>query len=292
MGEAVAVPLVTSLDKYGQGLYAFSSRVVAVPYGMFTNDDLFKKLGLQVPQTFSQLLDVCQKAKADGTPAVLLAGGNASTLERSQLLIVETWRCPTVYGKDKHWAAKQEAGTVTFDGTAGWHQALQEFVDMNSAGCFQPGASGTTSASAEAEFAQGQGLMLAGLSQKRARSTPPARSSPTPSTRSRAGTAANQTRTFINLERTPERQRALAGSEPGRRADVHRLRCATEAGRAVRADRGWPDAVRVPQGTDPAVHVRSLVAPVFSRQRVRRSTRPRPGGTKTSCSRSRMTGSG
>ena len=67
-----SLPLVTSLSKYGQGLFAFDPTVS--PYGVFTNDDLFKKLGLTVPQTFSQLLEVCQKAKAAGTVAVQLGG--------------------------------------------------------------------------------------------------------------------------------------------------------------------------------------------------------------------------
>jgi raffinose/stachyose/melibiose transport system substrate-binding protein len=52
---------------------------------------------------------------------------------------------------------------VSFDGTSGWHQALQEFIDMNNAGCFQPGAAGTSSASSVPQFAQGQGLMMTGV---------------------------------------------------------------------------------------------------------------------------------
>jgi raffinose/stachyose/melibiose transport system substrate-binding protein len=67
----------------------------------------------------------------------------------------------TVYGKDKHWARDLRAGRVTFEGTPGWHRALQRFVDMNNAGCFQPGSIGTTIPSALAQFAQGQGLMFA-----------------------------------------------------------------------------------------------------------------------------------
>jgi len=50
---------------------------------------------------------------------------------------------------------------VSFDGTAGWHQALQEFVDMNKAGCFEPGVA---AADGLALFAQGQGLMYIGPS--------------------------------------------------------------------------------------------------------------------------------
>ena len=60
-----SLPSVTSLSKYGKGLYVFEPQVA--PYGVFTNNTLFAKLGLKVPQTFAQLLDVCRKAKAAGT---------------------------------------------------------------------------------------------------------------------------------------------------------------------------------------------------------------------------------
>ena len=185
---------MTSLDKHGPSLYAFEPGVTVM--GMLTNDDLFEKLGLAVPQTFSQLLDVCQKAKADGTPAVLVAGGNAINL---QILIVDL-AAATVYGKDKHWAAKQEAGTVTFDGTPGWHQALQELIDMNDAGCFEPGVAG--SMSEVAPFAAGQGLMLAGLSNMKPQTDALNAGfndsfHPFP-----GGTVANQTETFVNLSNT------------------------------------------------------------------------------------------
>ncbi len=146
------VPLVTSLDKYGHSLYAFSPQLAL--FGVMTNDDLFENLGLKVPQTFAQLLDLCRKAKAAGTVAMLTS---ADAQEVSNLLA--TLAVGTLYGKDRQWAGKQRAGKMTFQGTPGWHQALQEYIDMNDAGCFQPGFTGTTQASAHAQFAQGQGLM-------------------------------------------------------------------------------------------------------------------------------------
>jgi raffinose/stachyose/melibiose transport system substrate-binding protein len=148
-----SLPIVTSLSKYGQGLFAFDPTVS--PYGVFTNDELFKKLGLTVPQTFAQLLDVCQKAKAAGTVAVQIGGIGGTAI--SNLLV--NLAVATVYGKDPHWGHELRTGTVSFDGTAGWHEALQEFIDMSNAGCFEPGLSGTTSSAAEGQFAQGQGLM-------------------------------------------------------------------------------------------------------------------------------------
>ena len=149
-----SLPLVISLSKSGQGLYTFLTTLG--PQGVFTDDALFRKLGLRVPQTFPQLLALCRQAKADGTVALVLDGANQGDLALDIFDLAAT----TVYAKDKHWPAELKAGAVTFDGTPGWHRALQELIDMNNAGCFQPGASGTSEASAIAQFAQGQGLMI------------------------------------------------------------------------------------------------------------------------------------
>jgi raffinose/stachyose/melibiose transport system substrate-binding protein len=151
-----SLPLVISADKYGQGLFAFTPTLALE--GIFTNDTLFKKLGLKVPRTFAQLLDVCQKAKAGGAVALLLDGAGPGDFAN---LIVDI-AVATVYGRDRSWVAEQRAGKVSFEGTPGWHQALQEVIDMDNAGCFEPGAAGTPGgAQLAALFAQGQSLMVA-----------------------------------------------------------------------------------------------------------------------------------
>jgi raffinose/stachyose/melibiose transport system substrate-binding protein len=147
-------PAMTSLSKCGEGLYVFEPQIAL--YGIFTNNALFAKLGLKVPQTFAQLIDVCKKAKAAGTTAMILDGAGTDSA-----MFIRALAIPLVYGQDKHWTAQRKAGAVTFDGTPGWQQALQEFVEMNSVGCFQPGASATSLSDAEADFAEGQGLMYA-----------------------------------------------------------------------------------------------------------------------------------
>jgi raffinose/stachyose/melibiose transport system substrate-binding protein len=106
----------------------------------------------------------------------------------------------TLYGKDKQWPAKLRAGKVSFNGTPGWHAALQEYVDMNTSGCFQPGVSGTSGASAHAQFALGRGLIDPSVSSNKGviDAGSPAFSfshHPFP-----GGTAPGQTTTFINIQ--------------------------------------------------------------------------------------------
>jgi raffinose/stachyose/melibiose transport system substrate-binding protein len=149
-----SMPSLVSADKYGAGLFAYSPIITL--FGLFTNDDLFKKLGLKVPRTFPQLLALCRQAKAAGTVGVILSGNSTQT----PMLILDLAQT-TVYAKDAHWAAELKAGTVTFESSIGWHQALQQVIDMTSAGCFQPGVAGTSPSAGAAEFAQGQGLTFA-----------------------------------------------------------------------------------------------------------------------------------
>jgi raffinose/stachyose/melibiose transport system substrate-binding protein len=188
-----SLPFVLSLDKYGQNLYALTPQIT--PMGMFTNDDLFKKLGLKVPQTFTQLLDLCRKAKSAGTVAMIFS---ADVQEVSNL--IADLAVGTLYGKDKQWPAKLRAGKVSFNGTPGWHAALQEYVDMNASGCFQPGVSGTSSASAHAQFALGRALIdpSVGTNKGLIDAGNPAFSfshHPFP-----GGTAPGETTTFINIQ--------------------------------------------------------------------------------------------
>jgi len=148
-------PRVLSYTKLGPTLYAFLPAVVFD--GLLTNDTMLKKLRLKVPRTFSQLLTFCHKAKAAGVTPVMLPAQGSNTLQQ----LIADIALTTVYAKDKRWGRKLEAGKVTFSGTPGWHQALQEIVEMNAAGCFQPGAAATSSVSGDAIFAQGQVLTYA-----------------------------------------------------------------------------------------------------------------------------------
>lgn len=154
-----SLPRVTSSDKYGKDLYSFTATVSF--WGVWANNELFRKLGFAVPQTFGQLLALCQKAKETGTVALALAGGNQQAVSN----LISALAVATVYGKDAKWEAKHRAYKVSFAGSSGWHRALQELVDMNDAGCFQRGVSATSTPSAAAQFAEGQALMYAALSQ-------------------------------------------------------------------------------------------------------------------------------
>jgi raffinose/stachyose/melibiose transport system substrate-binding protein len=188
-----SLPLATSLGKYGPGLYAFIPALA--PLGMFTNDALFGKLGLKVPQTFLELLSVCRAAKADGTVAMLFNGGGVGSMN-----MIDSIAVATVYGPDPDWTAKLRAGTVSFDGSPGWHQALQRFIELNDAGCFESGMASVTSSAQElAEFAQGSALMALGYSGNKGQLDAAAPQFPYSFHPFPGGTVAGQAETYIQL---------------------------------------------------------------------------------------------
>jgi raffinose/stachyose/melibiose transport system substrate-binding protein len=156
-----ATSIAISASKYGGGLYVYSPAVTFE--GLWTNDAMFKTLGLKVPQTFPQVLDVCRKARARGAVPRLLASFNSMVVQQ----LVGAFALTTVYAKDPGWLQKRKAGQVTFAGTPGWHAALQKLVDLTKAGCFQVGAAATTSPNAETLFGQGQALTYANMTSKK-----------------------------------------------------------------------------------------------------------------------------
>jgi raffinose/stachyose/melibiose transport system substrate-binding protein len=192
-----SVPIVTSLDKVGKGLYAFTP-IVSL-YGVFTNDDLFKSLNLKVPQTYPQLLDVCRTAKAQGKAAIVLPGASGADVTS----LLTGLAVPLVYAKDKKFLSKQRSGKMTFGGSAGWRKALQEFVEMNATGCFQSGAAGTSATAGPARFAQGQALMYPAITNMKGVIEG---NNPTFTMSHHlfpGGTKASDTRTYVHLSLSP-----------------------------------------------------------------------------------------
>jgi len=123
--------------------------------GLIYNETEFAKLGLKPPTTFSGVLQLCRTIKADGKIPIALPGQFGAFLPLSLAM-------SSVYVTNPDWDSQLAAGKTTFAGTAGWQTAMQEVSQMNSAGCFQPGAVSSTTSQAFQLAASGQALMYAG----------------------------------------------------------------------------------------------------------------------------------
>jgi raffinose/stachyose/melibiose transport system substrate-binding protein len=155
-------PWAKDVPAAAHDLYFDGSKLYAVPMGLSLvgvvyNTAEFKQMGLQVPTTFSDLVALCGKVKATGKTPMTLAG-------QAPGLYAQAPAANTVYSSNPNWNEDRAAGKTTFAGTAGWQTALQEFVDLNNAGCFQPGAAGATIVTAIGMLANDQALMFLGPS--------------------------------------------------------------------------------------------------------------------------------
>lgn len=117
--------------------------------------EVFDKLGLAVPATFPELLKMCETINAQGITPIAWSPGDGGFSFAGFTGLEGTF----VYAKDPDWSKKRAAGEVTFANSAEWKrmwEALQRMVDAH---CFSPGAVGTNSSQAAAQFVAGRAAM-------------------------------------------------------------------------------------------------------------------------------------
>jgi raffinose/stachyose/melibiose transport system substrate-binding protein len=133
---------VKNLPPATHDLYWVGDKLYGLPMGLSLvgvvyNTAMFQQMGLKVPTTFNEMVDLCGKVKTGGKIPMALAG-------QAPGLYAQAPAANTVYSSNPGWNDDRSAGKVTFANTAGWQTALQEFDQLNKADCFQPGASGDT----------------------------------------------------------------------------------------------------------------------------------------------------
>jgi len=123
--------------------------------GMYYNQDLLKKLGLQVPSTLDEMISDCQKAKDAG-------------YIYSAVSDKEGWEAYHQFGMIANNVLGEAGIRALLGGTGGgrWDtpeltNAVQRwFVDANNAGCFPPHVTGITYDSAQSLFQSGKALTM------------------------------------------------------------------------------------------------------------------------------------
>lgn len=109
-----------------------------MPVGFVWNGTAAAEVGIdEFPETFEDLLDACATARDGGKHFTALAGAMPPNTGMTGMNLAAA----PVYSQDPEWNQKRAAGDVTFAGS-GWEDALENFVAMNEAGCFQDGAAG------------------------------------------------------------------------------------------------------------------------------------------------------
>lgn len=121
--------------------------------GAVYNQQALDKAGLTAPDTWTKLLDFCRAAKAKGTPAFALGNQDNWVTQLVLYALVAT----TVYGPDRDFDAKMQAGQATF-ARSPWTTALDKYLTMEKTGCFQKNPLGTNYEASQQLAASGKTL--------------------------------------------------------------------------------------------------------------------------------------
>lgn len=124
----------------------------AAPHGILFKPASLKAMGLQAPETFSDVLKICAAARAQDKYGIALAGQSAG-------FAAEIVAASVVYSKTPDWNAQRTANKVTFADTPEWQETLKRFQQMREAQCFQPGAESASTPQSFQPMTAGQTLM-------------------------------------------------------------------------------------------------------------------------------------
>lgn len=153
-GPSAEVAPQATRSLFTQENQVFAQPTDLVPVGTLWNAGAAAEAGVTFPASTDQLLAQCRTLAASGKSFVAVAGSAPPNMGLTAMSISAT----RVYAQTPDWNAQRAAGAVTFADSPGWQETIQTIVDMNAAGCFQPGAAGAGFDAITAGITQGSSL--------------------------------------------------------------------------------------------------------------------------------------
>ncbi|GAA0956885.1 ABC transporter substrate-binding protein [Actinocorallia libanotica] len=121
--------------------------------GAIYNKKALQEVGAPEPATWGQVLDLCDKAKAEGRYAFALGNQTPWVTQLIDYALVAT----LVHGEGSAFDADLAAGRATFAGS-GWRKAMEQYLEMNERGCFSKDPLGTPVETALKQVGQGEAV--------------------------------------------------------------------------------------------------------------------------------------
>lgn len=121
--------------------------------GAIYNKKTLADVGKAEPTTWSQVLELCDAAKAKGKVAFALGDQTPWVTQMVDYALVAT----TVYAQNPDFNAQQAAGKAQFSGS-GWKTAMDKYLEMNKRGCFSKDPLGTSVDEANRQVGQGDAV--------------------------------------------------------------------------------------------------------------------------------------
>lgn len=138
--------------------YDGSTYVVPVTYsgiGVIYATEALAGLGAEAPRTWTELIDLCGTAQDEGVD--LLALGNQTPWVTQ--LVTYALAGTTVYAEQPDFDEAMAAGDASF-ADSGWATAMEKYLEMDEAGCFNDNPLGTSYEASVSSVAQGEAVGL------------------------------------------------------------------------------------------------------------------------------------
>jgi raffinose/stachyose/melibiose transport system substrate-binding protein len=123
--------------------------------GLVRNTSVFEQFGWEAPETWSELLDLCQAIDAEGITPIALALQTPWQTQLATYALVPT----TVYSGEPEWNQQRLAGEVSF-ADSGWADALENYLELQDSGCFNDDALGTEYDGGLQQIGSGESAMM------------------------------------------------------------------------------------------------------------------------------------
>lgn len=123
--------------------------------GAIYNEQAVDAVGVELPTTWSEVLEFCDAATAAGKVAFAYGAQTPFVNQLINYALTAT----LVYGQNADFDAEQAAGDVTFADSA-WSTAMEQLIEMRDRGCFQDAPLGTSYETAIDLVAKGDALSM------------------------------------------------------------------------------------------------------------------------------------
>lgn len=162
LADLSSEPWVSKMYEPTKPLMMYDGEVVAKDFGfcplaaLMYDKDFFAEHNLKVPTTYAELLEVSKQISGLGVTPISWGAGEVFVNTNNLVVMAGN----TVFAQNPDWLQERLDGQTTFADTPGWRRALEQVKEMVDAGCFSPGAAGTSMADMISQFATGQAAMM------------------------------------------------------------------------------------------------------------------------------------
>lgn len=122
VSDMVTNPVVIGKNNYGLPIYATTN-------GVIYNKNIFKKYGLEIPNSYEEFLQICDTLKSKGIYPLAIGGNQEENM--TYWLNYFFWK--DILGKDSNWLEKRKEGKVKFTDEE-FIYMLQDLQDLFSKG--------------------------------------------------------------------------------------------------------------------------------------------------------------